>query len=132
MKVQHRINAAGGHWYRCSRVEFIGETAQWELNPNSRYSFYEAYRRAPHRQLVEANDDTRLRNFVKAWGPLRVTLDSWSGSDPIERCRLERDKLRATIQVLTSVEDGVEQRNALTEWFEVHRREQGFGKCCRS
>lgn len=124
MQTQNHVSVAGGYWYRCSEVEFVGETAHWGLGRESRYGFFDAYRKAPHRQLVDADDDAKLCNFVKAWGPLRVTLDSWSGSDPIERYRLERDKLTATIQVLASVEDRDEQRAALTEWFEVQRREQ--------
>ncbi len=101
MKVQHHINTGErGYWYRCSRVEFIGETVKWELGPASRYSFYEAYEKTPHSQLIEAADDVALRGFVKSWGPLRFTLDSWSGSDPIENYSdRERDKLKATVQV---------------------------------
>lgn len=123
MKVQHHINtAAGGYWYRCSRVEFIGETVKWELSPASRYSFYEAYERTPHRLLIEANDDTALRNFVKAWGPLYFSIpweSEWGNSQPIENYRNERDKLQATAQVIASVEDREMQRPALMRLLET-------------
>ena len=62
--------ASGGYWYRCSRVEFVGDAVKWELNPQSRYSFFDAYVKKPHLQFIEAKDDDALRNFVRAWTAL--------------------------------------------------------------
>ena len=125
MKVQHHINTlpGGGYWYRCTRVEFTGETATWELSRTSRYSFFEAYQRTPHRQLIQATDDAALRAFVKAWGPLRGSLDAWNGSDPIESYRSDRNRLTAIVKVLASVEDQEMQRPALIGLSELSRRD---------
>lgn len=68
---------------------------------------------APHRQLIEATEDDSLRAFVKAWGPLRDGLNTWSGSDPIERYRKERDRLTVSARLLASVEEPELQRTAL-------------------
>jgi hypothetical protein len=124
MKVQQHINtSAGGYWYRCRSVEFIGDTANWELSPSGRYSFFEAYAKTPHRQLLDARSDIALRAFVKAWGPLRVGLDAWTGSDRIERYRIERDSLTATVKVLASAKDRGMQRSALSELLEIRRKQ---------
>lgn len=123
MKVQKHINtAAGGYWYRCSRVEFIGDKVKWELSQTSRYSFYEAYERTPHRQLIEARDDAALQNFVKAWGPLYFSYpweSEWGDSQPIEIYRNERDQLQATAQLIASVEEREMQRPALMQFLET-------------
>jgi hypothetical protein len=127
MKVQHHINApVAGTWYRCIRVGFVGETANWELDRNGQYGFLEAYERTPHRQLIQASDDAALRAFVKAWGPLRFQLDAWSGSDSIEWYRRERDRLTATVRVLASVEEGEMQRSALIGFSELSRTDESL------
>jgi hypothetical protein len=107
MKHQHRINKHGEpNWYRCRQVEFTGETATWELSQTGKYGLMTAYQRAPHRQLVQATNDDALRAFVKAWGPLRMTLDPdvWVGSDPIPVYRRQRDLLRAWVLLLTAIQ----------------------------
>lgn len=122
MKEQLYINTnENAGWYRCKRVEFAGDTATWELSRTSRYSFFEAYQRTPHRQLIQASDDNALRAFVKAWGPLRGSLDRWSGNDPIETYRRERDGLTASVRFLASVEEPGMQRSALLGLSEVSR-----------
>ena len=106
MKHQHRINKHDEpDWYRCRQVEFTGETATWELSRTGKYGLLAAYQKAPHRQLVQAADDDALRAFVKAWGPLRMTLDPgvWAGSDPIPGYRRQRDLLRAWVLLLTAI-----------------------------
>jgi hypothetical protein len=122
MKYQKPINPIpGGYWYRCKHVEFAGETATWELNSGSRYSLFEAYEKTPHRQLIQADTDVALQAFVKAWGPLRPQLDAWSGSDPIEMYRNERDALTASVRFLTSVAAPEMQRPALLGMSELSR-----------
>ena len=104
MEVQHYINATEMYWYQCSRVVFEDEVARWELSRSSRYGLLEAYERKPHRRLIEASDDDSLKGFVKAWGPLRFSLDAWTGSDAVESYRRERDLLRAWVLLLTAVQ----------------------------
>ena len=114
--------ASGRYWYRCSRVEFVGDAVKWELNPQSRYSFFDAYVKKPHLQFIEAKDDDALRNFVRAWGPLYFSIpweSKWGNSHPIGNYRNERDKLIAYVQLLASVEERQKQRYALTQWVEV-------------
>lgn len=107
MKVQNHINdTSRSKWYRCKRVDFTGETAYWELSRTGEYGLLEAYQRTPHRQLFQANDDDSLRAFVKAWGPLRLTLDSWTGSDPLTLYRSQRDLFRAWVQLLAAIQKG--------------------------
>lgn len=116
MKVQDHINLIdGASWCRCKRVEFIGETASWELSRTGRYSFSEAYQMTPHRQLIRAKDDESLRGFVKAWGPLSHVLNDWSGSDPLKTYRTERDRLTALVRLIASVREPETQRSALLE-----------------
>lgn len=119
MRSQFPINTTiEAGWYRCKSVEFTGETAIWELNETSRYSFSAAYKRAPHRQLMQAGDDKALRAFVKTWGPIRKSLDAWTGSDPIEMYRRERDAWTAGVRFLASVEATEMQRSALLDLAE--------------
>jgi hypothetical protein len=107
MKVQHHINSADEpKWYRCKRVDFTGETANWELSRTGQYGLLTAYQKTPHRQLIQATDDDSLRAFVRAWGPLRMTLDSWTGSDPITLYRSQRDAFRAWVQLFAAVQKG--------------------------
>jgi hypothetical protein len=115
MKGHNHINSDGPFWYRCKRVEFQGAAATWELSQTSRYLLLEAYERAPHRQLATAVDDAELRDFVKAWGPLRVKLDAWSGSDPIADYRHERDRLALKAKLLASVAQPERQRDVLLD-----------------
>ncbi len=122
MKEQHHINGTqGAGWYRCKRVEFAGEMATWELSRTSRYSFFEAYQMTPHRQLIQADNDPALRAFVKSWGPLRESLNAWSGNDPIEMYRRKRDHLTASVRLLASVEEPEMQRSALVGLSEISR-----------
>lgn len=127
MKVQNHINrASGGYWYRCSRVEFRGEAIRWELNLRSQYSFFDAYERTPHRQLLEADQDRKLLQFVKSWGPLYYSWpweSQWANSQPIENYRNERDMLAAKVQVLAAVAQIDMQRPALESLFEVWNRQ---------
>lgn len=124
MKSQSYIKSSEGPgWYRCKRMEFKGDTAIWELDPTKRYSFSEAYQKAPHRQLLNASDDNALRAFVRAWGPLRFSLETWSGSDPIETYRRQRDDWTAGIRFLTSVEEPEMQRPALLKLADFRRGE---------
>lgn len=126
LKVQNDVKGpSGGYSYRCSRVEFVGDTVKWELNPQSRYSFFEAYVKKPHLQFIEAKDDDALRDFVRAWGPLYFSVpweSEWGNSHPIENYHNERDKLIASVQLLASVEKRQRQRYALTQWLETQRR----------
>ena len=131
MKSQYHINESQApQWFRCKRVEFVGETATWELSRTSDYGLLEAYQRAPHRQLIQATDDNLLKSFVKAWGPLRMTLGAWNGSDPIATYRRERDGLRATVLLLVAIQNGEGLREAAldllkvdSEPFGIHIRE---------
>src|ERR1700674_819401 len=106
MKPQNDIKGPlGGSWHRCSRVEFVGGMARWELSPSSRYNFFEAYGKKPHHQLISARDDSALRSFIKAWGPLYFSWpreSAWADSQPIERHRNSRDTLIAAAGVLAS------------------------------
>jgi hypothetical protein len=127
MKVQHHINTNEGiGWYRCKSVQFGGDTATWELSRESRYSFFEAYQMIPHRQLIKASDDISLRAFVKAWGPLRLILNDWTGSDPIDLYRTERNKLLVIARLLASVERPEMQRPALFGFARVSKADLGF------
>jgi len=98
-------------WYRCKRVEFTGETATWELSRTGEYSLVAAYKEEPHRDLIQAIDDDSLRVFVKKWGPLRLTLNEWTGSDPLPIYRRERDLLRAWALLF----DAIRKREGLRE-----------------
>src|SRR5215472_16075073 len=98
MKHQNDLKGpSGGHWYRCSRVEMVEDSVNWEQNPKSPYTFFEAYPKKPHLQFIEAKDDAALCKFVGAWGPLwRETLfqeSEWVGYEPIEHYHREREKL---------------------------------------
>ncbi len=122
LKLQNDVKSlSGGYWYRCSRVDFGRDLVRWELSPTSRYSFFEAYEKKPHHQLIKANDDSSLRAFVRAWGPFYF---SWpweserGNSHPSENYRNERDRLVAMVELLGSVEKREEQRCALTHWLE--------------
>jgi len=115
MKVQNHINSEGPFWYRCKRVDFHEETATWELSQGTKYSLLGAYQKAPHRQLAIATDDKKLRAFVKAWGPLTTRLDTWSGSDPIDDYRNERDRLAVTVKLIAAVAQPERQRDVLLE-----------------
>ncbi len=120
MQVQKHINASSDAiWYKCKRVSFDGDTANWELSRSSKYSLLEAYQTKPHMQLINATDDEALRAFIKEWGPLRVYLDSWNGYDPIERYRRTRDMLTASVRLLASIEEPAMQRQALQELVQL-------------
>jgi integrase len=124
MKSQSNIKSSEEPgWYRCKRMAFKGELAIWELDPTTRYNYSEAYRMAPRRQLLKANDDDALRVFVRAWGPLRFSLKAWSGSDPIETYRRQRDEWTAGVRFLTSVEEPEMQRSALLKLADFRRGE---------
>jgi hypothetical protein len=92
------------NWFRSIRVVFEGETASWELSRTGRYDLMQAYTRKPHRRLAEAIDDDSLKSFVRAWGPLRIRLDAWSGIDPINVYRHERDRFRAWVLLLAAIQ----------------------------
>jgi hypothetical protein len=104
-------------------VSFEGDTATWELSPTGRYDLFESYQKRPHLQLIKANDDDALRAFVKAWGPLRLRLDSWNGCDPIEAYRRTRDVLTASVRLIASIQQPEMRRSALLEL--VHLSKEG-------
>jgi hypothetical protein len=101
-------------WYRCARVKFSGEVATWELSRTG-YDFRDAYKMAPHRQLILAGDDESLWVFVQAWGPLRDRrLNSWSGTDRVGSYRKWRDRLETIARLIASLAEAPEhQRDAL-------------------
>jgi len=126
MHVQKHINSEGPFWYRCKRVDFHAETATWELSQTGRYALLEAYKKAPHSQLATTTDDEQLRAFVRAWGPLRARLNAWSGSDPIENYRNERDRLTAMVKLLASVAQPERKRDVLLELVGLSERDSVF------
>jgi hypothetical protein len=128
MQINKRINVEADYsWRSCKRVVFEGDTAAWELNTAS-YDLLAAYQKAPHLQLMQATDDNALRSFVKQWGPLRFTLDNlWSGADPIENYRIERDKLTLSARLLHSVSEPSSQRHVLLELWRLSGRDQTTG-----
>lgn len=127
MQLQHRVNLSdGSKWSSCERVEFTGDTATWELSRAGGYDLLEAYQQTPHYQLIRAINDKALKAFVKKWGPLRVALGVWSGSDPIEAYRMERDRLTAIARLLASVVEPETQRDVLLEWVKVSEGNQFF------
>lgn len=119
MQIQKHINTTDTEWYRCKRVSFDGDTATWQLGQASKYNMLEAYQRKPHMQLVRATTDEALRAFIKAWGPLRVRLDSWTGTDRIQRYRRTRDELTASVRLVASIEEPEMQRPVLQEWVQL-------------
>lgn len=119
MQIHKHINVVGAQWYRCKRLLFAGDLSTWELSQTGRYDLFEAYQKRPHIQLIKASDDGALRDFVKAWGPLRARLDSWSGCDPIERYRRTRDVLTASVRLLASIEEPAMQREALQDLVQL-------------
>jgi hypothetical protein len=124
MKQQKHINTIlKTDWCRCKSVDFNGGMATWELSKTGQYSFFDAYRMSPHRQLLQAGDDDALREFVRAWGPLRASLEGWTGSDSVDSYRRERDRLVATVRLLTAVEEREMQRPALLNLSEFSRKD---------
>jgi hypothetical protein len=128
MKVQHHINSSKltdglypnvNGWYQCKTVMFEGETATWELSRTGHYDFMDAYKMNPHRQLVQATNDNLLRAFIRAWGPLRMVLGVWSGSDAIDDYRKARDRITVATRVLASVEEPDLQRFALRGFVDM-------------
>jgi hypothetical protein len=96
MKSQYHVNVLDGpKWYRCRRVEFVGDDVIWELSRTGKYDLLAAYPQAPHMQLIRATDDESLRAFVRSWGPLRISLDAATGSDSLNRYRRERNLLHS-------------------------------------
>ena len=118
MNVQLNVNTDYGSWYRCKRVEFDGDTVRWEISQTGRYYFANSYERLPHHQLINATDDDSLKAFVRAWGPLRSGLNTWSGSDPLDSYRKERDKIALTALIFASLEKRELQRNALLRFLD--------------
>jgi hypothetical protein len=106
MQTQKHVNTnSGGFWYRCKSVVFEQGLVKWELSRTGRYELLKAYAQKPHRQLVEASDDDALQVFVKAWGPLNLSLlEAWKGSGSIASYRRERDTLQAWVRFLTAIE----------------------------
>lgn len=124
MQVQHRINEdKGAVWYRCKRVSFDGDISTWELSQTGHYDLMEVYQKRPHLQLIKATDDDALRAFVKAWGPLRLRLNAWSGCDLIETYRRTRDVLIASVRLLASVQQPEMRRSALYDLVRLSKEE---------
>ncbi len=127
MKSKYHINAPEGpKWYRCRRVEFVQETVTWELSRRSEYGLLAAYQMAPHRQLIKATDDNSLRVFVKAWGPLRIALDAWKGSDSIAFYRNQRDLLRAWALLFSTIQEGHGLREAAIDLLKLDSEPYGI------
>src|ERR1700761_4336795 len=122
MQVQKHINnEVVDHWYRCKHVTSDDKSVSWELL-STPYSLIDAYSQGPHVQLVNAMDDKMLCVFVKAWGPLRLSLNNSNGTDRIEDYRFVRDRLRADAQLLESIAKPPDiQRSALMYYAELLR-----------
>lgn len=107
-------------WRRCKSASLHGETLVWELQQNS-YDVLAAYSKRPHRQLIDATDDESLLKFVKAWGPLRWdSNDCTTGNDPIEKYRIERDRLAWTARLIDSIEHPERRREVLEHWQRIY------------
>jgi hypothetical protein len=116
MKSQLPVNAVlGQKWFRCRRVEFVGETVNWELSRTGEYDFLSAYAQAPHVQLIRATDDDSLRAFVRSWGPFRLFLEAWTGSDSLARYRRERDLLRSWALLFEAIQKNDGTRAAVLD-----------------
>jgi hypothetical protein len=121
MNTKHRINQLERDvWQKCKRVRVEGDTILWELESRP-YDLFEAYAKAPHRELINSKDDSSLVSFVKNWGPLRERLDSKSGTDPLEAYRTIRDRLAWKAEILLSVEHPERRRAALADFDRVNQ-----------
>lgn len=121
MNTKHRINMPDGEvWQRCKSVRIEGDTIWWEL-VSQPYDLFEAYAKAPHRELINSKDDSSLVSFVKNWGPLREHLGNKSGTDQLETYRTIRDRLAWKAEILLSVEHPERRRAALADFDRVNQ-----------
>jgi hypothetical protein len=67
------------NWFKCRKVELLDSILYWELDLGSRYSFARAYRKAPHWQLIAAQEEEEIIKWIKEWGPLQTFLTSENG-----------------------------------------------------
>jgi hypothetical protein len=79
----------------------------------------EAYPDKPHLELMKAQDDDALRDFIRKFGPLRL-----SDSDSVAWYRAKRDYLVAVARLLESIGLGPEdRREAFAALLEASKRE---------
>jgi hypothetical protein len=102
-------------WRVCRRVSIDGDILRWELGQKC-YGLLQAYEDAPHRDLMTADSDDKLRVFVRKWGPLRRLSD---GQDSLTWYRQKRDVLIETMRLIDAVESGNEIRNVVRRLIEV-------------
>lgn len=96
-------------WKRCRTVSVSGEEIFW-VSANRRYSLFEAYGAAAHRDFMSADGDGALRAFVRTWGPLR---DAEAGRDSLAWYRRAREKMVATVSLMVALERGETLRTLL-------------------
>jgi hypothetical protein len=100
-------------FYRCKSVWLCGDTMKWELDSASPYKPMEAYKDAPHRQFMQASDDSAIEAFVRAWGPLWIDGGDSPGESSLPKIRKERDTLIAWAELFAALKKSDYLRDAV-------------------
>jgi hypothetical protein len=101
-------------WHRCSKVWIENDTIHWQLDESGPYDLIRAYRQGrPHRDLITATTDDRLRAFVRRWGPLMSEANI--GAHPVQCDRDVRDILTAVVRLIGAIGDRTLLRSRLLD-----------------
>jgi hypothetical protein len=101
----HIDTSDGISWYRCKQATIVKERIVWELDASSRYNLHGAYEKKPHHELIKANDDEKLLNFTRRWGPFALELRMTQGSSPLEFVRQQRHELLVWTRLFAAIEN---------------------------
>lgn len=103
-------DALSSQWHRCADAFLQEDDAiRWVLSSRS-YSFVRAYNQAPHRQLINANTDKLLTDFVREWGPFYNWQADKEGTHPMALYRQERDALGAWAEFIAAITGSLDSR----------------------
>lgn len=118
-------------WPRPSEVDLRDGNLCCEFKPARYYDLQNSYSskseqglpNPPHVQFMNARGDAEMVEFVKAWGPLWMTVDEQrdarSVAHPLLRYQAERRWLTAVKELIHPVDEATSERERLAKFFKA-------------
>lgn len=106
-----------GEFQRCRRVTLRNGRLFCEIDKMATYSLAEAYEQRPHILLAVVDSDQQLIDFIRDWGPLKLTDSPIALGDSVENSLadswLVQRGIKGTLDALRAFKLGRGEREAL-------------------
>jgi hypothetical protein len=113
-----------GYWVRPRRgtVKIENKKMSCQLDTRRPYELTAAYRYSPHIQLLKIENDEKLLDFVRCWGPIALgplDLQRETFECPVSWFWVFRERLSSLVFLLAGLRGVLDERTALGQFLDL-------------